>query len=154
MALSTTASFMTDRVAIPGRVRTAAFAGGVVLAEIAAGMMLVDPRFSRLALLPFAAAGMALVFAFPFAATIGLLVATASIIPAAVFAIGLGPIDLGRAAPWPPSWRSSRSRESWPSARDVSASARRSAPRARSACSCSSTSSSGCFPTRATCTGS
>ena len=79
---------------LPRRLRIAALIAAVVLAELALGVMVVDPRFRPLLAMGAALAALALVFRFPFAAIVLVLVLVASVLPADVASVPAGPVEL------------------------------------------------------------
>ncbi len=80
--------------ALGSRARALLLVVGLVLAELAVGVMVVHPRFGSLILLGLAVGGLALVFRFPLAATCGLLLLTASVLSPGLFKFPVGPIEL------------------------------------------------------------
>ena len=76
------------------RVRAAALLAAIVCCELAAGVMVVDPRFGKLLLLGLALLGLVLVFRAPFAAALGILVLVAAVLEPGTYAFAVGPLDL------------------------------------------------------------
>jgi O-antigen ligase len=72
----------------------AGIAGAVLLAELAVGAALVEPRLQRLLVLIVALLGLAFVFRFPLAGFVGLFFIAASIFHGSYFTWSVGPVDV------------------------------------------------------------
>jgi hypothetical protein len=75
-------------------VRGAAFALGLLAADLLIALVIVEPRLHRLLLLGVGVVALALVFRFPMAATCGFLLAVATVIEPNRWKFGFGPLEI------------------------------------------------------------